>query len=212
MSNPHVHDNQPVLLAGAALDDADVAVILLHGRGSSAQSILSLVDHLPQDRVAYLAPQAANHTWYPNSGFIALEANEPYVSSAFQMLADLVTGITDAGIPTNRIVLGGFSQGACLAAEFVARHPRRYGGLFVLSGALLGPPDLARQYTGTLDGTPVFIGGAGRDAWVTEQQLHLTGRELHQLGAEVRVEVQPGSEHTVRQTEIAYVNTMIAAA
>ena len=211
MPNQLIHQSQPVLTAGAPLSEADAAVILLHGRGGMAQDILGLANHLPQDKIAYLAPQAANRTWYPNSGFLPLEANEPYVSSAFQKLADLLARITGAGLAADRIVLGGFSQGACLAAEFVARHPQRYGGLFVLSGALMGPPELPRAYAGSLDGSPVYVAGVDRDAWVTEHQLRLTGRVLHDLGGSVHVEVQPGAEHTVRQAEIQYVHNMLSA-
>ncbi len=212
MPEQHPHQDQPVFTQGAALDEAEVAVILLHGRGSTAESILRLAAHFPQGGIAYLAPQAANQTWYPHSGFLPLEANEPYVSSAFQALADVLAQVEDAGIPTRQIVLGGFSQGACLAAEFVARHPRRYGGLFVLSGALLGPPDMPRAYSGSLDGTPVYIGGGDHDPWVTAEQLRLTGRLLQDLGGAVTVEVQPGREHTVRQTEIVQVSRMLSGA
>lgn len=210
MPDQSIHQHQPVYTGGAALHDAQAAVILLHGRGGTAQNILELAAQLPQDRIAYLAPQAAHRTWYPNSGFLPLEANEPYVSSAFQAVADVLARIVGAGIPADKIALGGFSQGACLAVEFVARHPRRYGGVFVLSGALMGPPDLPRQYAGSLDGTPVFVGGADQDSWVTEQQLRLTGRVLQDLGASVQVEVQPGAEHTVRPSELHYVRDMLA--
>ena len=210
MLDQPIHQAQPVFTYGAPLSDAQVAVILLHGRGSTAQSILGLAAQLPQPDVAYLAPQAADHTWWPNSGFIPIESNEPYVSSAFQTVADLVTHITTAGIPTDRILLGGFSQGACLVAEFAARHPQRYGGLFLLSGALLGPPDMPRQYTGSLDGTPVFVAGCNRDSWVTEQQLRLTGQVLQELGGSVQVAIQPGSEHTIRPAEVTAVSDMIA--
>ncbi len=211
MPNQHIHQNQPVLTAGASPEEAQVAVILLHGRGSTAQSILSLAAHLPQDGVAYYAPQASNQTWYPNSGFIPIEANEPYVSSAFRAIDDLIGHITASGIPADRILIGGFSQGACLAAEYAARHPRRYGGLFLLSGALIGPPDMPRDYAGSLDGTPVFVAGCTHDTWVTEYQLRLTGDILHNLGSAVQVEVQPGAEHTVRPSEIAHVRDMISA-
>ena len=210
MTDQSIHQGQPVASYGAALRDAQAAVILLHGRGSSAQSILALAAQLPQHRIAYLAPQAANYTWWPNSGFIPLESNEPYVSSAFQAVADLLARVAAAGIPAGRTLLGGFSQGACLAAEFAARNPRRYGGLFVLSGALLGPPDMPRHYAGTLDGTPVFIAGCERDPWVTEQQLRLTGRVLQELGGSVQVAIQPGSEHTIRPTEVTALRDMIA--
>lgn len=210
MSDQHVHRGQPVVTSGVPLQEAAAAVILMHGRGSTAQSILALADHLPRESIAYLAPQAANQTWYPNSGFMPIEANEPSVSSAFRTIGDLVDQITAAGLATDKIVLGGFSQGACLAAEYVARHPRQYGGLFVLSGALLGPPDMPRQYAGSLAGVPVYVAGSDRDSWVTERQLRLTGRILQDLGASVQVEVQPGTQHTVRQTEIAYVRDMLA--
>jgi predicted esterase len=210
MADRQIHQNQPVFTYGTALNDAHVAVILLHGRGSTAQSMLGLAAHLPQEKIAYLTPQAANQTWYPNSGFMPIEANEPYVSSAFQTIVNLLAQITDAGIAADKVVLGGFSQGACLAAEFVARRPRRYGGLFVLSGALMGPPDSPRQYTGSLDGTPVFVAGVDRDSWVTESQLRLTGQVLGEMGGTVHVEVQPGTEHTIRPTEIAHVSSMIA--
>lgn len=207
-----LHQNQSILSSGAALNDAQVAVILLHGRGSTARSILSLAGQLPQENVAYLAPQAADHTWYPNSGFLPLEANEPYVSLAFQLVSDLIARINDAGITANKVILGGFSQGACLAAEFAARHPQRYGGLFLLSGALMGPYDMPRQYPGSLDGTPVYVAGCDRDPWVTGKQLRLTGQVLQELGGTVHIEVQPGAEHTIRQTEIAHVSNMISQA
>ncbi len=209
MTDQTIHQGQPVASHGAALRDAQAAVILLHGRGSSAQSILALAAHLPQPKIAYLAPQAANNTWWPNSGFIPVESNEPYVSSAFQAVADLLARVAAAGIPAGRTLLGGFSQGACLAAEFAARNPRRYGGLFVLSGALLGPPDMLRHYAGSLDGTPVFIAGCERDPWVTERQLHLTGQVLQELGGSVQVAIQPGSEHMIRPTEVTAVSDMI---
>ena len=212
MSNQQIHQDQPVLTYGTSLNQAEVAVILLHGRGSTAESILGLAAQLPQENIAYLAPQAAQQTWYPNSGFLPIEANEPYVSSAFQKVADLLAQIADMGIAIEKVVFGGFSQGACLAAEFVARHPQRYGGLFVLSGALMGPLDMPREYSGSLDSTPVLIAGSDRDSWVTEKQLRLTGQVLQQLGAAVQVEIQPGTEHTIRQTEIAYVSDMISEA
>jgi predicted esterase len=212
MTERAIHQGQPVASYGAALSGADAAVILLHGRGSSAQSILALAAQLPQGRIAYLAPQAASHTWWPNSGFIPLESNEPYVSSALQAVADLLARLAAAGIPAERILLGGFSQGACLAAEFAARHPRRYGGLFVLSGALLGPPDMPRHYAGSLEGTPVFIAGCERDPWVTERQLRLSGRFLQELGGSVQLAIQPGSEHTIRPAEVVAVRDMIARA
>ncbi len=206
-----IHQNQALLAAGTALDKAQAAVVLLHGRGSSAHDILSLAAYLPQDGIAYLAPQAANHTWYPNSGFMPIEANEPYVSSAFQTLDDLLDRIETAGISAEHIALGGFSQGACLSSEYVARHAQRYGGLIVFSGALMGPLDSPRDYSGSLEGTPVYIGGCTQDPWVQEAQMRLTAEVLQQLGGSVDIDIQPGAEHTVRENDIAAARDLITA-
>lgn len=204
------HQEQALRHAGTALADADAAVIMMHGRGTSAESILSLSSHLPQEGVAYLAPQAANHTWYPNSGFGPIESNQPWVSSAFQVLHDLLDQIAEAGIPPEKTIVGGFSQGACLTSEFVARHARRYGGLFVLSGALMGPPDMPRSYEGSLDGTPVYITGINQDPWVSEAQMQLTADMLGKMDADVTIEIRLGSQHTVRDYEVAKVHDMIS--
>ncbi|MBZ0292568.1 MAG: phospholipase [Anaerolineae bacterium] len=210
MPTQPIHENKPVLTYGTPLNEAQTVVILVHGRGATAESILSLANYLPQEGVAYLAPQAANNTWYPNSGFGPLESNEPFVSSAFQTLTNLIAHVTEAGITPQQLLIGGFSQGACLASEFVARNADRYGGLFMLSGALMGPLDMSRDYAGSLDGTPVFIGGCDHDSWVAEPQMRMSARVLEQLGGTVTIEIQPGFEHTIRETEIDHVRQMIA--
>lgn len=208
----HVHQDQPVLTAGAPLGAAQMAVVLLHGRGGSAQDMLGLAAALPQTQIAYLMPQAANRTWYPRSGFIPMAENEPYVSSAFRRLSEVLAQIASAGIPVERIVLGGFSQGACLAAEYVVQHAQRYGGLIVLSGALMGPPDTPRQYTGSLAGTPVYVGGSDRDSWVTEAQLRLTAQVLRDLGGAVKLAIQPGAVHTIWPEDVEAASALIAQA
>ena len=210
ISEQRIHQDQPLLTYGAPLSEADAAVILVHGRGSTAGSMLQLAQYLPQEGIAFLAPQAANGTWYPNSGFIPLEGNEPYVSSAFGTLTDLLARITAAGVPAAKIGIGGFSQGACLASEFVARNARKYGGLYVFSGALMGPPDMVRAYEGDLAGTPVFIGGGDRDPWVTAPQMTLTAEVMRDLGADVEIDIQPSADHTIRPNEIAAVKTLVA--
>jgi phospholipase/carboxylesterase len=202
MAIERLHQEQPVLTFGAKLEEAKAAAILLHGRGATAESLLGLAAALSGQDMAYLLPQAANRTWYPNSGFAPLAVNEPYLSSAMARIGDLIQEVNDAGIPTDKIVLGGFSQGACLAAEFAAQHARRYGGLLVLSGALLGPLDRDRSYEGSLDETPVFIGGVNRDPWVSEAQLRHAAATLESLGGQVSLQVLPGAEHTVRPSEI----------
>ncbi|MCI0711150.1 MAG: alpha/beta fold hydrolase [Chloroflexi bacterium] len=207
-----IHQDQPVLTLGASLDDARVAVLLVHGRGATAEDIQELARQLPTGDVAYVMPQAANNTWYPNSGFAPFEDNEPYLSSAMATLEHLVAEIEAEGVPPEQIVLGGFSQGACLTTEFAARHARRYGGLLVLSGALLGPADTPRDYNGSLDGTPVFIGGVDRDPWVTPDQLQETANALENLGAEVTLQIQSGSEHTIRPSEVEQAAAIIQIA
>jgi predicted esterase len=209
MSAEVIHQDQPLLTAGAPLEEARAAAILLHGRGAGAHDLLGLAAALPDQGVAYLLPQAANHTWYPHSGFAPLAANEPYLSSAMDTIRKLIEQVNAAGIPTEKVVLGGFSQGACLSAEFAARHARRYGALLVLTGALMGPLDMPRAYDGTLDGTPVFIGGIDRDPWVTEEQMRHTAGTLEQLGGQVTIQIEPGFQHTIRPSEIDRASAII---
>jgi predicted esterase len=209
MTATKIHEVQPVITHGTPLEDADVAVIMLHGRGASAQDIMLTAHQLPEAGVAYLAPQAANNTWYPNSGFGPLAANEPYLSSAVATITGLVEQARAAGIPTDKIVLGGFSQGACLASEYVAAHAAPYGGLFVLSGALMGPDDRDRDYGGSLDGVPVFIGGQDNDTWVRPAQFELTRDVLAGMGADVTTDIISGSAHTIRPSEVKAVRGII---
>lgn len=210
MSTQVIHETQPVLTSGTPLNEAQAVVILVHGRGANAQSILSLANYLPQEGITYLAPQAANNTWYPYSGFGPIESNEPYVSSAFQTLANLLYHVAEAGIAPEQTLIGGFSQGACLGSEFAARNAQRYGGLFMLSGALMGPLDMPRDYQGSLGDTPVFIGGCDHDPWVSEPQMRMSAEVLEQLGGTVTIEIHPGSEHTIRDSEIEHVSAMIS--
>ena len=205
-----IHQDQPVMTFGPPLAEARAAVVLVHGRGSTAGSILQLAQYLPQEGITYLAPQAAGGTWYPNSGFIPLVRNEPFVSSAFETLSALLEQINTAGIPYEKIAIGGFSQGGCLTSEFVARNPRRYGGLYVFSGALMGPPDMERDYPGSLAGLPVFIGGGSQDPWVSEGQMKRTGDVLQRMGGVVELDIQPSAEHTIRPNEIAAVQLLAA--
>lgn len=209
MTLQRIHQDVPALTYGAKLADAHAVAILLHGRGASAQSMADLAAHLPTDGIAYVLPQAANHTWYPNSGFAPFAANEPYLSSALATVEAQLEKVIAAGFAADKIILGGFSQGASLMSEFVARHAQRYGGLLVFSGALLGPLDTPRTYDGSLDGTPVFIGGATHDAWVSEVQLRDTAKVLTALGGQVSLQITPGSDHTIRPSEIEQASAII---
>ena len=205
------HAGQPVLTAGKPLAAASGALILIHGRGATAESILDLADYLPHPDLAYLAPQAADYTWYPYSFLSPLERNEPYLSSALARVAAVVAQVEAAGIPPARIVLGGFSQGACLASEYVARHAQRYGGLLVFSGGLIGPEGAPRDYDGTLAGTPVFVGCSDVDPHIPIERVRETADVLTRLGARVDSRVYPRMGHTINQDEIDAAAALVAA-
>jgi predicted esterase len=210
MSND-LHQSQPVLHTGTALEQARAAMILVHGRGASADSILTLASELERPDLAYLAPQAAGGTWYPQRFTAPLSANEPWLSSALQRVDELVQYVAQAGIAHERIVLLGFSQGACLALEYAARNARRYGGLVGLSGGLIGPDDTPRNYAGSLDGTPVFLGCSDVDFHIPKERVTESAAVLERLGGQVETRLYPGMEHTVNQDELAYVRSMLAA-
>ena len=205
------HDNQPILRTGQPLAEAQAALILVHGRGATAESILELADYLPHPAMAYLAPQAAGNTWYPYSFLMPMEQNEPYLSSALARLGALLDEVERAGIPAERVVLAGFSQGACLASEFVARHARRYGGLLAFSGGLIGPPGTLRAYEGAMHGTPVFLGCSDIDPHIPLARVNETAEVLARLGAAVDKRIYPRFGHTINQDEIDAAAALVAA-
>jgi predicted esterase len=196
------HQGQEILTNGKPLSEATAAMILIHGRGASAYDIMELGHILGGDQLALLAPQAANNTWYPFSFLAPLANNEPYLSSALATVANLVAQVEAAGIPASRIILAGFSQGACLASEFVARNAQRYGGLLLFSGGLIGPPGTPRDYDGSLAGTPVFIGCSDVDFHIPLDRVHETTEVLTNLGAQVNEKIYPGMGHTIIQDEL----------
>ncbi|MDX1664787.1 MAG: dienelactone hydrolase family protein [Candidatus Promineifilaceae bacterium] len=210
MTDPnHPHGDQPVLAAGAAADAARAAMILVHGRGASARSILTLAQELDRPDFAYLAPQAARSTWYPYSFLAPVAQNEPYLSSALRRLGEVLGRVEAAGIPPERIMLLGFSQGACLASEFAARHPRRYGGIVALSGGLIGPPGIPFQHDGDFQGTPAFLGCSDVDPHIPEERVHETARILRDMNADVTARIYPGMGHTVNADELEAVRQMM---
>src|SRR4051812_11244765 len=176
-----VHANQPALTARPPLESAAGAIILIHGRGASADDILSLYGEFDAPDFAALAPQAAGHTWYPYSFLSPLEMNQPYLDSALRRLQTLVDDLLQRGVPSERIVLGGFSQGACLTTEFAARNPRRYGGVLGLSGGLIGPPGTPRNYPGDLAGTPVLLGCSDVDQHIPWPRVEETAQVLQAM-------------------------------
>ena len=195
------HQDQPLLTAGAALADAEAAVVLAHGRGATARGILGMADQFDVDGVAYLAPQAARNEWYPQSFLAPVAANEPGRSSGLRALDDAVSQAAEAGIPHERIVLGGFSQGACLASEYVARNPRRYGGVIAFSGGLIGEA-LDDEYPGDLDGTPVFMGCSDVDPHIPAERVHATRDAFEAMDADVDARLYEGMGHTVNADEV----------
>ncbi len=205
------HQNQPILMRGAPLDQARLVMILLHGRGANAEDILSLASALPRFGVAFFAPQAANGSWYPNRFIVPVEKNEPHLTAALEMLSDLMAKIVARGIPHERILLLGFSQGACLALEFAARNPCRYGGVFGLSGALIENGDRPRDYTGDMAGTPVFLGCSEADQQIPLERVHRTTMAFHQLSAAVTERIYPGLGHAVNEDELAFIAAAMQA-
>lgn len=204
------HEGQPVLRAGAPPGEARAAVVLLHGRGADAEDILGLAEPLWQPGVAYLAPQAAGHTWYPYSFLAPLEANEPWLSSALARVGELVTDLAAEGLAGERVVLAGFSQGACLTIEYAARHARRYGGIVAFTGGLIGPPGTPRDYAGSFDGTPAFIGAGDPDPHVPWSRVEESAAVLTRMGAEAKVARYPGLGHAIAEDEIAHAREILA--
>jgi phospholipase/carboxylesterase len=202
------HQGQPVRIAGEPLNQAKAAMLMIHGRGARAEDILSLVDELVQPEFAYLAPQAADNTWYPNRFTAPVSSNEPWLSSALAFMGDVFNQMTQTILP-ERIMLLGFSQGACLTLEFAARNARPYGGLVGLSGALIGPDDTRRDYKGSLEGTPIFLGCSDVDFHVPKERVHQTAEVLKDLGGEVTERLYPNMEHTINQDEIDFVRGLM---
>jgi predicted esterase len=199
-----------VLQAGEALERAAAALILVHGRGGTAEGILSLAGELTRPGFAFFAPQAEGNTWYPLSFLAPIERNEPYLSGALDVLSTLLERVAEGGIPAERTILLGFSQGACLALEFAARNARRYGGLAGLSGGIIGPDGIPRDSVGSLAGTPVFLGCSDFDPHIPEKRVVESGRVLERLGGQVTVRLYPGMGHTVNQDELDHVRSMMA--
>jgi phospholipase/carboxylesterase len=183
-------------------------MILVHGRGASAADIMTIAAEVMFPGVAYLAPQAAGSAWYPYPFTAALEANEPYLSSALQVLSLLVANV-EASVAADRLVLLGFSQGACLTLEFAARHARRYGGVVGLSGGLIGPDGTPRDYPGDFQRTPVFLGCSDVDPHIPKERVIESGHVFERMGADVDVRLYPHMGHTSNADEIEAVRAIV---
>jgi phospholipase/carboxylesterase len=208
---PDPHRDQPILQAGKPLAEAEGAVILLHGRGASAEDILGLGDAFEHSGLAYLAPAAAGHSWYPYSFLAPFEKNEPWLTSALKKIAAAVEHVIGAGIPREKIIIAGFSQGACLATEFTARHGTGLGGLIAFTGGLIGPPGTKFSYAGGLAQMPAFLGTGDPDPHVPWERVEESAAVLKSLGAGVTLRRYPGLPHTISQDEIDEAKKLIAA-
>ena len=184
-------------------------MILLHGRGASAEDILGLALELGLEDVAYLAPQANGNTWYPYSFLAPIAQNEPGISSAFGVLSRLIDALHDQSLDAERIAFLGFSQGACLTLEYAARHPRRYAGVFGLSGALIGPPGTARNYPGSFGGTPVFLGCSDIDPHIPLERVRESAEVFRRMDAKVDERIYPRMGHIVNTDEIDAINEIL---
>jgi len=204
------HAGQPLLSRGTPLASAKSAMILLHGRGASAQDILELAPALQAPTMAFLAPQAAGHAWYPQSFLSPIESNEPGLSSALALLAAIESRVSEAGIPPEALFLLGFSQGACLVLEYAARNARRFGGVFGLSGGLIGPEGTRRDYRGDMDGTPIFLGCSDVDPHIPKERVLLSAEVFERLGASVTTRLYANMGHSVSDDEIETVRSMIS--
>jgi predicted esterase len=205
------HQGQPVLAAGETLERATAATVLVHGRGASARDILTLAPELTRPGFAFLAPQARGGAWYPKSFLVPIAENEPWLSSALAAVGGVLRRLGEAGLPPERTILLGFSQGACLVLEFAARNARRYGGVAGLSGGLIGPPGAPRDYPGSLAGTPVFLGCDEQDPHVPAERVRETAKVMEGMGAAVTARLYRGLGHTIGRDELEAVRAMMEA-
>jgi predicted esterase len=203
------HNGQRLLLMGAPLEAARAACLMIHGRGATAESILSLAQEFPHAEMAYVAPQAAGNTWYPHSFLRPIESNEPALSSALALVDAVVEMLVEEGIAREKIILLGFSQGACLATEYAARQARRYGGVVAFSGGLIGPEGTPRNYEGEFAGTPVFVGCSDIDGHIPLTRVEETAAVFERMDAAVTKRIYPGMGHTINRDEVDFVRELI---
>lgn len=203
------HAGQPILVRGKALAESRAAVIMVHGRGASPQSILELAAAIAHPEVAYVAPGASGGTWYPMSFMAPTAQNEPGITSGISVIHALIDEVVAAGIPEDRIILLGFSQGACLASTAAQRRPRRYGGVVVLSGGLIGPPGTQWSADGDFAGTPIFLGCSDIDAHIPAPRVRESAAHLERMGAEVTCRIYEGMGHLVNEDEIAFARELV---
>lgn len=203
------HAGQPILTAGAPSGAANAAMVLLHGRGATANGILDLGDELDRSGVAFVAPQAARSRWYPYSFLAPIEQNQPHLDSALRAVSDAVEVAVDAGVPREKVVVLGFSQGGCLGSEWAVRNPARYGGVVALSGGLVGPQGTTWPEDGSFDGTPAFFGCDEEDPHVPAWRVEESAAAFRERGADVTERLYEGVGHRVTDDEVAWVRSLL---
>jgi predicted esterase len=214
MSSTDPHGSARLLTSGpvlAELGGAGIAMILIHGRGATPEDIIGIADLFPDSRISAIAPEASGLQWYPQRFIAPRDANQPFLDSALNLVDTLVRRVLDSDIPPERLILGGFSQGACLAGEYAASHPRRYGGVFVLSGGVIGPPGGLPEYSGSLEGTPVLIGCADHDFHIPVERVRETAEIMEQLSASVELQIFPGTAHSIFEDEVTAMRRIVGA-
>jgi predicted esterase len=190
------------LYSGPSVETASACLVLVHGRGAEAEGMLQLYDALDVPSLAAIAPQAAGNTWYPHSFLAPLDENQPYLDRSLAQLDAIVIDLLSRKIPGDKIAIVGFSQGACLSLEYAARFPRKFGALMGLTGGLIGPPGTPRNYSGSLDGTPVFLGTSDPDPHVPFARVKETSEVLSKMGAKVELRRYQGMGHTINDDEL----------
>ncbi|WP_435184859.1 alpha/beta hydrolase [Halobellus sp. EA9] len=210
MSGSDPHADQPIRTAGVAPEEADAAVVLVHGRGARADGMLQFAQEFAREGVHYVAPQAQRGTWYPNRFVAPIEQNQPHLDSALAHVGRAVDEARSGGLPPEKVVLVGFSQGACLVSDFVARDPERYGGLVLLSGGLIGEEGTDFDYAGDVDGMPFFLGVSDDDPHIPMSRAEATVEVFERLGADVRFDRYHGRGHGIFEEEIEYLGDLLS--
>lgn len=205
------HEGQPVLSAGPGLGSGSAAMIMIHGRNAGPENILELAGLLRHPGFTFLAPAAAGGTWYPFSFLEDTERNEPGLSSGLELIDHLIHTIEEAGIPRRRIILLGFSQGACLSSEYAVRHSGRFGGVVALSGGLIGPPGTVWEHPGRFEGTPVFLGCSDVDSHIPKARVDESAAVFSSMGATVTERIYPGMGHQINEDELTFVRELMAS-
>ena len=210
--SPHPHQQPTLFQAGASPERASGALVLLHGRGGSAQDALLLGNALELDSVSLFAPQADGHTWYPNSFLAPIASNEPWLGSSLNTVAGVVDRCVELGFARERIAIAGFSQGACLACEFVARHPAHYAGLAAFTGGLIGPPGIDLGHGGRLEGTSILLSSGDPDPHVPWKRVEETAKQFTAMGAAVTLKKYPNRPHTIISEELVQARALLMPA